>query len=78
MHLTRLLYRLVVWSLVMKLFTCVAVVRYAYPAGESASSEIAIEDSGEEGYRRALDLIKQGKNSEALPLLEAAWRQPSR
>ena len=74
MHLTRLLFRLMVWSLVINFFTCFAVVSYAYPAGKSARSEIDSEDTGEEGYRRALDLIKQGKNSEALPLLETAWR----
>ena len=74
MHLTRLLCRLMVWSLVINFFTGFAVVSSAYPAGKFARSEIASEDIGEEGYRRAVDLIKQGKNSEALPLLETAWR----
>lgn len=73
MHQTRLLFRLMVWLLVINFFTCFAVVSHAYPAGKSARSEIDSKDTGEEEYRRALDLIKQGKNSEALPLLETAW-----
>ncbi len=70
MYLTRLFFRLVVWSLAINFFTCCATVSYAYPAGKPARSAII----GEEGYQRALDLIKRGKNSEALPLLETAWR----
>ena len=59
-----------VWSLAVNCFMCGAVVSYAYPAGQSVGSTIRSED----GYRRALDLIRQNKNSEALPLLETAWR----
>jgi biofilm PGA synthesis protein PgaA len=70
MHLIRLLFRLMVWSLVINFFTCFAALSSAYPAGKPARSAIR----GEEGYQRALALIKQGKNSEALPLLETTWR----
>jgi biofilm PGA synthesis protein PgaA len=69
MNLTRLLYRLMVLGLTLTLFSGVALVNYAHPAGEPA------RDKGEVEYRRALALIKQGKNSEALPLLETARRQ---
>jgi len=73
MNRTRLFCRLVILPLVINFFACFTSVNYAYPAGQSAQAGL-VEDKGEEGYRRALDLIKQGKNAEALPLLETAWR----
>jgi biofilm PGA synthesis protein PgaA len=75
MNLTRLSYRLVVLPLVINFFACLALVNYACPAGTHPQPKAVKEVDGEAGYRRALELIKQGKNSEALPLLEAAWRQ---
>ena len=74
MNLTRLSYRLVVLPWVINCIVCLALVNYAYPA-TSPQSTVAREDDREAGYRRALELIKQGKSSEALPLLEAAWQK---
>lgn len=67
LYLTRLICRLVVLPMVL---TCFSVVTLVNPA----SSQTIKIDNGEEGYRRALDLLKQDKTTEALPLLEAAWR----
>jgi biofilm PGA synthesis protein PgaA len=73
-EITKLFIRLMVWSVAINCLTCFAFVGSAYSAGKSPRAEMP----GTEGYTRALDLIKQGKNSEALPLLETAWRDNPR
>jgi biofilm PGA synthesis protein PgaA len=58
-----------VLGLTLTLFSGGVLVNYAHSAVKPAP------DKGEAEYRRALVLIKQGKNSEALPLLETARRK---
>ena len=61
--------------MVVTCFSGVTLVNPACPATiATAPSQTRKSDNGEEGYRRALDLLKQDKTAEALPLLEAAWR----
>jgi tetratricopeptide (TPR) repeat protein len=67
--LTRLLCRLVVLPLAVTCFSGVALLNQAYPAPVATSRT----SQGEAGYRHALELLKQDRTAEALPLLEAAW-----
>ena len=74
-NLTRLIYRLVVLPMVVTCFSGVTLVNPALPATVATAPPQTLKgDNGEEGYRRALNLLKQDKTAEALPLLEAAWR----
>jgi Tfp pilus assembly protein PilF len=75
MNLIRPLFRLVVLPVALSFIACFAVVHYAHSmASGSPPSPTATKGDGDKGYRQALDFIKQGKNAEALPLLENAWR----
>jgi biofilm PGA synthesis protein PgaA len=70
-----LIYRLVMLPMVVTFLSGFSLVNQAYPAPFGASKAMTLEDGhAEERYRRALDLLKQDRIAEALPLLEAAWR----
>jgi biofilm PGA synthesis protein PgaA len=74
MNLTRLLCQFVGLAMALTLFTGVTLVNYAYPAGGPAQTPGLKGDLENAEYRRALDLIGQGKIAEALPLLQTARR----
>jgi biofilm PGA synthesis protein PgaA len=76
MKLTRIIYQLAFWPLVIICFPCSVLITHGFTAAAGASQpKVLPGDRSGEGYRQALDLIRQGKTAEAMPLLEAAWRK---